>query len=100
MTTTVPMLTSGIKSFWFPMLLINQASLEVKDESGIYFHLSFNLYSVTCLKMILPGNMCILIQMPITFVMSASTDKTSCPHLVSTFGYLTYNLHRSDTGSP
>lgn len=79
----VPMLTRGIKSFCFLTFLINQAPLEVKDESGIYLHLSFNLYLVACFKMVLPGNMCILIKMPITFVPSALSDKTSCPHILS-----------------
>lgn len=90
-STAVPVLTPGIKSFCFPTFLISQTPLEVKDESGIYLHLSFNLCSVACFRMVLPGNMCILIKMPITkkkkmpitFVPSALSDKTSCPHIVS-----------------
>jgi len=73
----MPMLTPGIKSFHFPTLLINQASLEVKDERGVYLHLSLNPYSVACFKMVLPENICIFIKMPITFVPSVLSDKMS-----------------------
>lgn len=74
------MRTSGIKSFHFPTPLINQASLEVKGERGVYLHLSLNLYSVACFKMVLPENICIFIKMPITFVPSVLSD---WPHFVS-----------------
>lgn len=69
-------LTPGIKSFCFPILLINQASLEVKDESAVYLHVSYNVFSVACFKMIFPGNMWIPMKMAITFAPSAILDRS------------------------
>lgn len=103
-STAVPVLTPGIKSFCFPTFLISQTPLEVKDESGIYLHLSFNLCSVACFRMVLPGNMCILIKMPITkkknanYICSFSIIRQDfLPPYCECFVYLTCNLHISDT---